>query len=108
LENEIAPALRSGFIVLTDRHVYSLMARAFVRGMDSKWIRSIYSLALKPDATFYLRLSIDQLVPRVVFSRGFDYWESGLDLISGTRHVRQLLQLSDGTACRVRPVERRI
>ena len=83
LENEIVPALRSGFIVLTDRYVYSLMARAFVRGMDSKWIRSIYSVALKPDATFYLRLSIDQLIPRVVFSRGFDYWESGMDLYPG-------------------------
>ncbi|MGB8540203.1 MAG: thymidylate kinase [Candidatus Acidiferrales bacterium] len=83
LENEIVPALRSGFIVLTDRYVYSLMARAFVRSMDSKWIRSIYSVALKPDATFYLRLSIDQLVPRVVFSRGFDYWESGMDLYPG-------------------------
>lgn len=83
LENEIVPALRSGFIVLTDRYVYSLMARAFVRGMDSKWIRSIYSVALKPDATFYLRLSIDQLVPRVVFLRGFDYWESGMDLYPG-------------------------
>ena len=83
LENEIVPALRSGFIVLTDRYVYSLMARAFVRGMDSKWIRSIYSVALKPDATFYLRLNIDQLIPRVVFSRGFDYWESGMDLYPG-------------------------
>jgi dTMP kinase len=83
LENEIVPALRSGFIVLTDRYVYSLMARAIVRGMDSSWIRSIYSVALKPDATFYLRLSISQLVPRVVFSHGFDYWESGMDLYPG-------------------------
>src|ERR1700689_4990515 len=83
LENEMIPALRAGFIVLTDRYIYSLMARAFVRGMDSKWIRSIYSVALKPDATFYLRLSIDQLVPRVVFSHGFDYWESGMDLYPG-------------------------
>src|ERR1700691_2286053 len=28
LENEIVPALRAGFIVLTDRYIYSLMARA--------------------------------------------------------------------------------
>src|SRR4029453_3277976 len=28
LENEIIPALRAGFIVLTDRYIYSLMARA--------------------------------------------------------------------------------
>src|SRR5246127_4886141 len=83
LENEIVPALRAGFIVLTDRYIYSLMARAIIRGMDSSWIRSIYSVALKPDAVFYLRLGIDQLLPRVVFSRGFDYWESGMDLYPG-------------------------
>jgi dTMP kinase len=83
LENEIVPALRAGFIVLTDRYVYSLMARAIVRGMDPHWIRSIFSVALKPDAVFYLRLGIEQLVPRVVFSRGFDYWESGMDLYPG-------------------------
>jgi dTMP kinase len=83
LENEIVPALRAGFIVLTDRYVYSLMARAIVRGMDPHWIRSIYSVALKPDAVFYLRLGIKQLVPRVVLSRGFDYWESGMDLYPG-------------------------
>ena len=83
LENEIVPALRAGFIVLTDRYIYSLMARAIVRGMDPHWIRSIYSVALKPDAVFYLRLGIDQLVPRVIFTRGFDYWESGMDLYPG-------------------------
>jgi dTMP kinase len=82
-ENEIIPALRAGFIVLTDRYIYSLMARAIVRGMDPSWIRSIYSVALKPDAIFYLRVGIDQLLPRVVFSRGFDYWESGMDLYPG-------------------------
>jgi dTMP kinase len=83
LENEIVPALRAGFIVLTDRYIYSLMARAIVRGMNRHWIRSIYSVALKPDAVFYLRLGIDQLLPRVVFTRGFDYWESGMDLYPG-------------------------
>ena len=59
------------------------MARAIVRGMDPHWIRSIYSVALKPDAVFYLRLGIDQLLPRVIFTRGFDYWESGMDLYPG-------------------------
>lgn len=83
LENEIVPALRAGFIVLTDRYIYSLTARAMVRGMDPSWIRSIFSVALKPDAIFYLRLGIDQLIRRVVFSRGFDYWESGMDLYPG-------------------------
>ncbi len=83
LENEIMPALRAGFIVLTDRYIYSLMARAIVRGVDAAWIRSIYSMALVPDAVFYLRIGIEELIPRVVFSRGFDYWESGMDVFPG-------------------------
>jgi len=83
LENEIVPALRAGFVVLTDRYIYSLMARAIVRGVNPVWIRSLYSTALKPDAVFYLRIGIEQLIPRVIFSRGFDYWESGMDLYPG-------------------------
>jgi hypothetical protein len=27
-----------------------------------------------------LRIGVDDLIPRVVFSRGFDYWESGMDI----------------------------
>ncbi len=80
LENEIVPALRAGFVVLTDRSIYSLIARALVRGLDPEWVRSTYRFALKPDAIFYLRIGVDDLIPRVVFSRGFDYWESGMDL----------------------------
>src|SRR5438046_1616313 len=34
LENEMIPALRAGFVVLTDRYTFSLMARATVRGAD--------------------------------------------------------------------------
>src|SRR5205814_352239 len=80
LENQIIPALRAGFVVLTDRYIYSLMARALVRSIDPAWIRNVYSFALKPDAVFYLRIGVDDLIPRVVFLRGFDYWESGMDL----------------------------
>jgi dTMP kinase len=83
LENEIIPALRAGFIVLTDRYIYSLIARAIVRGGDPDWLREVYGFALKPDAIFYLRLPIDDLVTRVLQSTGFDYWESGMDLHLG-------------------------
>ena len=54
LEKEIVPALRAGFIVLTDRYIYSRMARAIVRGMDANWIRSIFGVALRRDAVFIL------------------------------------------------------
>lgn len=85
LENEMLPALRAGFIVLTDRYIYSAIARAEVRGIDSAWIRSIYGMALIPDAVFYLRIqSAHELLQRVLGSgRGFDYWESGMDLHLG-------------------------
>jgi dTMP kinase len=83
LENEIIPALRAGFVVLTDRYIYSLMARAIVRGADPDWLREVYGFALKPDAIFYLRLKIDDLVTRVLQSTGFDYWESGMDMHMG-------------------------
>ncbi len=83
LEHQIIPALRAGFVVLTDRYIYSLMARAMIRNLDHDWIRSVYSFALKPDAVFYLRIGVEDLIPRVVFSRGFDYWESGMDLHPG-------------------------
>ena len=82
LENQMLPALRAGFIVLTDRYIYSAVARAVVRGADPDWVRAIYGLALVPDAVFYLRVrSPEELARRVLASgRGFDYWESGMDL----------------------------
>ena len=84
-ENEMLPALRAGFVVLTDRYIYSAIARAEVRGIDSAWIRKIYGMALVPDAVFYLRIkTAQQLVERLLSSgRGFDYWESGMDLHLG-------------------------
>ena len=83
LENEMIPALRAGFVVLTDRYIYSLMARSIVRGADAEWIRDVCSFALKPDAVFYLRLKVDDLITRVIQTSGFDYWESGMDLRLG-------------------------
>jgi dTMP kinase len=83
LEQQIVPALRSGFVMLTDRYIYSLIARAIVRGADPGWIKQVYSFALKPDATFYLRIETAELVPRVVAEGPFDYWESGMDLPMG-------------------------
>ena len=78
------PALRAGFIVLTDRYRYSLIARAIVRGMDPDWIKAVYGLALKPDAIFYLRTTVSALTPRVLASTtAFDYWESGMDIHLG-------------------------
>ena len=81
LENTIVPALRSGFIVLADRYIYTLMARDRVRGADQSWVESLYGVALIPDAVFYLRVSPKQLVERNFQKHTtLDYWESGMDI----------------------------
>ncbi len=85
LEKEILPALRAGFVMLTDRYIYAPIARALARGADPDWITSVYGFAIVPDAIFYLRADLDSIVPRVLASRGaFDYWESGSDFLAGT------------------------
>jgi dTMP kinase len=80
LENEIIPALRAGFIVLTDRYTFSIMARAIARGEDPAWIENVCGFGLAPHAVYYLKARVKDLVSRVVIGRGaFDYWESGMD-----------------------------
>lgn len=80
-ENVILPALKSGFMVLADRYIYTLMARDLVRGMDEAWVRNLYGMALVPDAVFYLQVPPETLVQRTLSkSHALDYWESGMDL----------------------------
>lgn len=80
LESQIIPALKAGFIVLSDRYFYSVIARDVVRGADPIWARKVYGFALKPDLIFYLKAEVQTLVTRMVHGRGFDYWESGMDI----------------------------
>jgi dTMP kinase len=82
LEKVIIPSLRAGFIVLTDRYIYSMMARAIVRGVEPAWIRDVFGFALVPDSVFYLQCDLPHLIPRVLNARGFDYWESGMDFLA--------------------------
>jgi len=106
LENEIIPALRAGFVVLIDRYIFSIMARAIARGEDRKWIEQVAGFALAPHAVYYLRARVKDLVTRVVLGRGaFDYWESGMDLRFGddkfqsfVRYQRRLIQALDSMA----------
>src|SRR5262245_19752175 len=85
LEHQIIPALRSGFIVLADRYIYTAFARDFVRsGGDHQWIRDVFGFALVPDLVCYLRVDVETLTIRVIESTGMNYWESGMDLRLGT------------------------
>ncbi len=81
IENEIIPALRSGFVVLADRYVFTTMARGAARGLDRDWLARLYGFALVPERVFFLRLDPDELIRRTLRRGGeLDYWESGRDI----------------------------
>lgn len=83
LEYQIIPALRNGFIVLADRYIYTAMARAVVRGVDRTWVRELFGFAAVPDLVVHLKLSVPELIPRVLAAGRMNYWESGMDLNLG-------------------------
>jgi dTMP kinase len=68
-------------VVLADRYIYTLMARALVRGAETDWLQEVYGIAIIPDAVFYLGVR-----PRLLAERNFrknavlDYWEAGMDI----------------------------
>jgi dTMP kinase len=82
LENRIIPALKAGFIVLSDRYIYTLMTRDIIRGANREWLEKLYNhIALVPDAVFYLDVSPRFLIERNFKKKsGLDYWESGMDI----------------------------
>jgi dTMP kinase len=83
LEKEIIPALKAGFVVLSDRYIYTALARAGVRGVDRAWLRNLYGFAIVPHLVFYLKVDVETLARRVLQSRGMDFWEAGLDMKAG-------------------------
>jgi dTMP kinase len=80
LENQIIPALKSGFIVLLDRYCYTALARDVVRGQDIEWVKELYSYAPTPDLIFYLDMPVDVLLKRIIGTTGLNFYESGRDI----------------------------
>jgi dTMP kinase len=44
-------------------------------------VENLYSFALVPDLVIYMDIDVPHLIPRVLRSTGFDYWESGQDYL---------------------------
>jgi dTMP kinase len=96
LEQQIIPALRSGFVMLTDRYIYSLIARAIVladryvytafardvaRGVSRSWVRSLYRFAVLPTLAIYFRVPLDVALYRILSGRPkLKFYEAGMDL----------------------------
>lgn len=80
LEKEIIPALRSGFVVLADRYVFTAFARATVRGADQQWVRDLYGFAPKPHLVVYLKADVTTVVRRTIPLGPIDPFEAGMDM----------------------------
>ena len=63
LEYQIIPALRSGFIVLADRYVYTAIARGIARGADKDWLHDFTALPSSP-TWFFICTSASKISSR--------------------------------------------
>jgi len=77
----IIPPLKAGMIVLADRYAYTSFARDAARGVDRRWVREMYSFAVKPDLALYFRVPIDVALDRLLARRVKPkFYEAGMDL----------------------------
>ena len=77
----IIPPLKAGMIVLADRYAYTAFARDVARGVDRRWVRDLYSFAVRPDLALYFRVPIDVALDRLLARRvKLKFYEAGMDL----------------------------
>ncbi len=77
----IVPPLKAGMIVLADRYAYTAFARDAARGVDPRWVRELYSFAVKPDLAVYFRVPIDVATDRLLARRvKLKFYEAGMDM----------------------------
>jgi dTMP kinase len=82
-ERDIIPPLKAGAIVLADRYIYTAFARDVARGCDAKWVRDLYSFAVRPTVAFYFRAPLEIAVERILAGRPqLKYYEAGMDISS--------------------------
>lgn len=81
LEHTIIPPLRAGMVVLADRYVYTAFCRDVARGVDRKWVRDLYSFAVRPDIPFYFTVPLETALQRIFRGRPvLKYYEAGMDI----------------------------
>jgi dTMP kinase len=77
----IIPPLKAGMIVLADRYAYTAFARDATRGVDRRWVRELYSFAVKPDLAVYFRVPIEVSADRLLARRvKLKFYEAGMDM----------------------------
>jgi dTMP kinase len=84
----IIPPLKAGMIVLADRYAYTAFARDTTRGVDPRWVRELYSFAVRPDLAVYFRVPIEVSVDRLLARRvKLKFYEAGMDMSWSTSPV---------------------
>ncbi len=77
----VIPPLKAGMIVLADRYTYTAFARDATRGVDRRWVRELYSFAVKPDLAVYFRVPIEVSTDRLLARRvKLKFYEAGMDM----------------------------
>lgn len=65
INEEIIPKIKEGYIVLTDRYVFSAYAYFYTRGIkDIEWLKNINKYVLEPDITLYIKTD-----PKIAYER---------------------------------------
>jgi len=65
LQNEIAPALAQGKIVVCDRYIYSSLAYQGSADLSLDWIKTINARTLQPDFSIFIDVSPERVLERL-------------------------------------------
>ena len=80
-ERHLLPLLRSGYIVLCDRYIFTAFARDVTRGCPPEWVRGVYNFAAQPDLTFFFKADLEVSLNRILEGRPkLKFFEAGMDL----------------------------
>jgi dTMP kinase len=78
---QILPPLKAGMIVVADRYTFTAFARDTARGVHPEWVREVYNFAVRPDVTFYFKVSLEASLDRLLNARRkIKFYEAGMDL----------------------------
>ncbi len=92
LSSTIKPALSSGKVVIGDRYIYKIVAQGIARGLERRWLESLFTFAVEPDVKFFLDLDPEVAAERILSYREISYYEAGCDILDGEDRRRNFVK----------------
>jgi len=84
LETMIKPWLDKGKIVIGDRYIYKIIAQGIARGLDKRWLKTLFRFAPEPDLRILLDVPPQIALERIASYREISFYEAGLDVKRGS------------------------